>query len=88
MTLAALLSNRKIEVENLEVSSKGVVEKVGGKMQFKQIIHKPIISIKAGSGVTVEKLEEVAIRAEKACFISKNLRNSIEISSQPKIIVL
>ncbi|NGY89437.1 hypothetical protein F3K44_01040 [Bacillus megaterium] len=58
------------------------------KLQFKQIIHNPVISIRTGSGVTVEKLEEIAVRAEKACFISNTLRNSIEISVQPKVIVL
>jgi peroxiredoxin-like protein len=88
ITLAAMLSNRKIEVEKLEVSSEGIVEKVDRKLQFKQIIHKPVISIRTGSGVTVEKLEEIAVRAEKACFISNTLRNSIEISVQPKVIVL
>lgn len=88
ITLAAMFSNRKIEVEKLEVSSEGVVEKVGGKLQFKQIIHKPVISIKAGSAVTVEKLEEIAFRADKACFIGNTLRSSIEISAQPKVIVL
>lgn len=88
ITIAAMLSNRKIEVEKLEVSSEGVVEKIDGKLQFKQIIHKPVISIKTSSSVTVEKLEEVAVRAEKACFISNTLRTSIEISVQPKVIVL
>jgi hypothetical protein len=58
VTLAAMLSHSKIEVEKLEVSSESAVEKEGGKLQFKQIIHKPVMSIKAGSGVTVEKLEE------------------------------
>jgi organic hydroperoxide reductase OsmC/OhrA len=75
-------------VEKFEVSSEGIIEKVGGRLQFKQIIHKPVILIKAGSGVTVEKLEEVAVRAEKACFIGNTIRNSIEISAQPKVIVL
>jgi peroxiredoxin-like protein len=88
ITLAAMLSNRKIEVEKLEVSSEGVVEKAGGKLQFKQIIHKPVISIKESTGVTVEKLEEIAIRADKACFIGNTLRNSMEISAQPKVIVI
>lgn len=88
ITLAVMISNKKIELEKLEVSSEGVVEKVGGKLQFKQIIHKPVISIKAGSGVSVEKLEEIASRADKACFIGNTLRNSIEISVQPKVIVV
>ncbi|MDQ0808130.1 OsmC family protein [Priestia megaterium] len=34
ITLAAMLSNRKTEVEKLEVSSEGIVEKVDRKLQF------------------------------------------------------
>lgn len=85
ITLAAMLSNRKIGVAGLEVVSEGVVEKVEGKLRFKQIIHKPIISISADSEITAEKLEELAVRAEKACFISNTLRNSIEFSVEAKV---
>lgn len=88
ITLSAMISNRKIEIERLEVVSEGTVDKVEGKLHFKQIVHKPVIYICPGSPVTVEKLEELAIRAEKACFISQTLRNSIHISVEPKVEVL
>lgn len=87
ITLAAMLSNRKIKVEKLEVESEGVLEKVEGKLKFKQIIHRPVIEIGSDSNVTVEKLEDLTVRAEKACFISNTLRNSIEFSVEPKLII-
>jgi len=86
ITLAAMLSNRKIELEKLEVESVGVVEKNEGKLKFKQIIHKPVMYIGANADVTAEKLEELAVRAEKACFISQTLRCSIEFSVEPKVV--
>jgi len=88
ITLAAMLSNRKIEIAKLEVVSEGVVDKVDGKLHFKQITHHPVIYIQADANVTADKLAEIAVRAEKACFISQTLRNSIEISVQPKIVTI
>lgn len=85
ITLAAMLSNRKIEVENLEVVSEGEVEKTDGKLHFKQITHNPVFYIKADAEVTDERLSEIAVRAEKACFISQTLRNNVEFSIVPKV---
>ncbi|MBI0577165.1 OsmC family protein [Neobacillus cucumis] len=87
ITLAAMISNRKIEGVSFEVVSEGIVDKIDGKLKFKQINHKPTIYINPDAEVTVEKLEELAVRAEKACFISNTLRCSIEFSVQPKVIV-
>lgn len=86
ITLAAMLNNRKIEVEKLEVTSEGVVERIDGRLHFKEIIHNPLIQIGADSEVTEEKLAEIAIRAEKACFISQTLRNSVEFTVIPNVI--
>ncbi|WP_442599774.1 OsmC family protein [Neobacillus sp. D3-1R] len=88
ITLSAMISNRKIEIARLEVVSEGTVDKVEGKLHFKQIVHKPVISIRPDAQVTVEKLEELAVRAEKACFISQTLRNSILISVEPKVAII
>lgn len=85
ITLAAMFSNRKIKVEKLEVVSEGVLDKVEGKLKFKEIIHRPFIEIKSEENVTVEKLQELTERAEKACFISNTLRNSIHFSVESKI---
>jgi peroxiredoxin-like protein len=87
ITLAAMLSNRKIHVEKFEVKSEGVLDKVDGKFTFKQIIHRPIITIGSDSNVTVEKLQELAVNAELKCFISNTLRNSLDFSVEPKIII-
>jgi peroxiredoxin-like protein len=86
ITFAAMLSNRKIQVAKLEVESEGVLGKVEGKFTFKQIIHRPIITIGSEENVTVEKLHELAVRAEEKCFISNTLRNSLDFSVEPKII--
>lgn len=88
ITLAAMLSNRKIELDHLEVVSEAQVDRIDGKLNFKQIIHKPVIYMKANSDVSSEKLIELAVRAEKACFISKTLKGNVEVSVEPKVILL
>jgi peroxiredoxin-like protein len=88
ITLAAMLSNRKIEFDHFEVASEAQVDRIDGRLKFKQIIHKPTLYIKAGSDVSEEKLKEVAIRAEKACFISQTLRGNVEVTVEPKVITL
>jgi peroxiredoxin-like protein len=89
ITLAAMFSNRKIKVDSFEVTSEGVLGKVEGKLVFKRIIHRPVITITPETNVSVEKVQELAVRAEKACFISNTLRNSsIEFSIESKVIVL
>lgn len=87
ITLAAMLSNRKIQVEKLEVESFGLLGKVEGKFTFKQIIHRPTVTIGSNENITVEKLQELAVRAEEKCFISNTLRNSLQFSVEPKIII-
>jgi peroxiredoxin-like protein len=87
ITLASMLSNRQIKVVHLEVVSEGVVERVDGKLNFKQIIHRPVFQLQKDSEVSQEKLKEIAVRAEKACFISNTLRCSIDFSVEPSVIV-
>ncbi len=88
ITLGAMLGNRKIKLEKLEVVSEGRVDKVDGRLKFSHIIHRPSLYISPDSEVIPEKLKELAVRAEKACFISNTLRTSIAFSVEPKVITL
>lgn len=88
ITLAAMISNRKIELDHFEVVSEAQVDRNEGKLEFKQIIHKPVMYLKSGSEAAPEKLEELAVRAEKACFISKTLRGNVEVSVEPRVITI
>jgi peroxiredoxin-like protein len=87
ITLASMLSNRKMNIDQLEVNSEGVVERVEGKLKFKQIIHRPVFHLQKDSDITPEKLQEIAVRAEKACFISNTLRCSIDFSVEPTVVL-
>ncbi|WML44246.1 OsmC family protein [Neobacillus sp. PS3-40] len=87
ITLAAMLSKRNIDVDKLEVVSEGVVESEDGKLNFKQIIHRPIFYVGKETDITSDKLKDIAVRAEKACFISQTLRCSIDFSVEPEVVL-
>jgi peroxiredoxin-like protein len=88
ITLGAMLGNRQIKLEKLEVVSEGRVDKVEGRLKFSQIVHRPSLYISSDAGVTPEKLKEIAVRAEKACFISNTLRTNVDFSVEPIVITL
>jgi len=77
-----------MEVQKLEVISQGRVDKEDGKLTFKQIVHRPKITVQLNANATKEKLTELAIRAEKACFISNTLRSSIQFTVEPDVVVI
>ncbi|MCH1627746.1 OsmC family protein [Ferdinandcohnia quinoae] len=85
ITLAAILSNRNIEYTHLEIESEGTVLKDGKRLFFENIVHKPIITVNDLDTETKEKLEQLAHRAEKACFISQTLKGNVEVSVIPEI---
>ncbi|MFT4417247.1 OsmC family protein [Fredinandcohnia humi] len=88
ITLAAVLSNREIKYDHLEVESEGTVLRDGKRLVFEKIVHKPVIVVKQADAETKEKLEQLAHRAEKACFISQTLKGNVEVSVEPTIRVI
>lgn len=85
ITLAAILSKRKINYSHIEINSEGVVQKDGNNLTFKEIIHRPVIILKDGDEDKKKVVEQLAEQAEKACFIGKTLKPGVTISVQPEI---
>jgi peroxiredoxin-like protein len=85
ITLAAILSKREINYSHLEINSEGVVQKEGNTLTFKEIIHRPVIFLKHGDEEKRQEVEQLAQRAEKACFIGSTLKPQVAISVQPEI---
>ncbi|MFS0862405.1 OsmC family protein [Fredinandcohnia sp. 179-A 10B2 NHS] len=88
ITLAAVLSNREIEYIRLDVTSEGTVRKDGKRLVFEKITHKPVISVTQADKELVEKLEQLAHRAERACFISQTLKGNVEVIVEPSVKVI
>lgn len=81
ITLAAVLDNRKLPVRRLTLVSEGEVEREGGKLTYRHIMHRPLIEL---DGVLSEELRETALlgaeRAEKACMVSQAVRGNVEVT--------
>lgn len=86
ITLAAILSKREIGYSHLEISSEAIVQEEGNTLTYKEIIHRPVIILSNGDEEKKEMVEQLAQRAEKACFIGKTLKPGIAISVQPEVL--
>jgi len=80
-TFGAILSNRKIDFSQIEMTSEGIVSKDGKKLTFEKIIHKPVVTV--SNLDEEEKIKQLAERAEKACFISQTLKGNVEVTVEP-----
>ncbi|TVY02427.1 OsmC family protein [Paenibacillus cremeus] len=86
ITLGVILSNRKLPVQNLELSSEAVVSDEVG-LVFEKICHYPTVTLSSiTTSEQVELAKNACLRAEKACMISKALRGNVEITVTPKIV--
>lgn len=86
ITLAAILSKRNIEYSHLDIESEGIVEKEGNTMQFKEIIHRPVVILTGEHDEEKrQSIEQYTQRAEKACFIGQTLKPNIAFSVQPDV---
>lgn len=85
ITLAAILSRRKINYSHLEINSEGIVVEEGNNLIFKEIIHRPVIFLSTGDEEKENEVIQLAQRAEKACFISQTIRPQITINVVPKV---
>jgi peroxiredoxin-like protein len=86
ITLASIMENRKLDVRSLELGSEGTVIRDGGRLAYKRIVHKPVITLAEGAGPEQRELaEQCAHRAEKACMISQALRGNVDLAVEPEI---
>jgi peroxiredoxin-like protein len=85
ITLASVLENRKLPVNEISLSTKGVVSDDGG-LHFASITHKPIITLSGeATEEQVQSARTAVERAEKACMISKALRGNVQVYVEPEI---
>ena len=82
ITLAMLLEKHRINVQSLSVASEATVDVTNGIYTFKEILHKPHIVTGLLEERLVRKVEQLAMRAEETCMISKALKGNVGIHVQ------
>ncbi|KIL40000.1 hypothetical protein SD70_16635 [Gordoniibacillus kamchatkensis] len=81
ITLASVLENRKLPMRRLTLVSEGEVEREGGRLTYRRIVHRPTIEL--DGELSAERREEALLaaeRAEKACMISQAVRGNVEVA--------
>lgn len=86
ITLASILENRKLPVRSLSLRSEGTVERDGGRLTYKRIVHRPLIELE---GTPSDDVRTTALlgaeRAEKACMISQAVRGNVELAVEADV---
>ncbi len=84
ITLAIILSNRKVPYTRLELESEGFVVDDGG-LRFDRIEHRPTIYV--DQPVDHEKISLYAEQAEHACMVSSALRGNVQVTVHPQVLM-
>ncbi|WP_047153809.1 OsmC family protein [Aneurinibacillus tyrosinisolvens] len=88
ITLAAILENKALPVENLSLTTEGIVSQEGSRLSFEKIIHRPsILLAPEATEEQVETAKTASVRAEKACMISKAVQGNVEVTVEPSATV-
>ncbi|MDS9473055.1 OsmC family protein [Sporosarcina pasteurii] len=80
ITLAAMMERSKLEKDQLEMESVGVVDVTNGVITYKKIIHKPHIILKLGAtDKEIALAQRLAEKAENSCMISRAIQGNVSV---------
>lgn len=91
ITLAAILTNRKLPYIRIDLETVGTVINDRG-LRFDAMEHRPTIVVGADMGadmdidVYAERIATLADHAEHACMVSSALRGNVTISVVPRVV--
>lgn len=87
ITLAAMLERRNITKENLTMESTAIIDDTKGKLTYEKIIHHPTVTLpKDSTDEEIEKIHELAKRAESSCMISRAIQGNVQIELEVTIV--
>lgn len=87
IALASLLERKELGAASFECTSEGTVVRDGGRLQFRRIVHRPVIVLDGADEARQTLAKQCAARAEKACMISQALKGNVEVTVEPQVIV-
>ncbi|MBN8194518.1 SACOL1771 family peroxiredoxin [Bacillus sp. NTK074B] len=86
ITLAAMLERSRIEKTDLTMTSEGIVEVEKGVITYKEIIHRPILTLgptTVGKDITLAK--KLMVKAEQSCMITRAIKGNVTVQVDPEI---
>jgi peroxiredoxin-like protein len=85
ITLGAILEKRSFPIRSLELHSEATYSQIGS-LKCESIVHRPMIQLDAGAGEEHKEAARLAaMRAEKACMVTKALSGNVDVRVEPVI---
>ena len=86
ITLAAMIERASLPLNEISLTSEGIVDVTYGVSTYKKIIHRPYIVLNTtATDNNYKKLSELIEKADQSCMISRALKGNVTIELQPTI---
>ncbi|MBL0848226.1 SACOL1771 family peroxiredoxin [Mammaliicoccus fleurettii] len=86
ITLAAMIERSEIEIERIEVNSKGHVDVENDVITYKKIEHFPVIYLSEEPDETLQKkLNRLVQKAEESCMVTRALAGNVQVIATGEI---
>src|SRR5699024_12521410 len=86
ITLAAMIERASLPLNEISLTSEGIVDVTYGVSTHKTIIHRPHIDLNiTATHNNYKNLSELIEKADKSCMISRALKGNVTIELQPTI---
>jgi len=80
ITLAAMIERAKLPLVEMAMESEGIVDVTKGVFTYKQITHRPTVTLKSTATENDhKKLAKLVYKAEESCMISRALKGNVDI---------
>ena len=80
LTLRAIASASKIELNQVKCGGEGVLDRVDGGPRFTEVILRARASVPAGTDA--ERVKRVMEKAEKACFVARSIVCPVNLEAE------
>lgn len=81
-----MLERSHIEKKDLSMTSEGIVEVDKGVITYKEIIHRPILSLgSVASEKEIALSKKLMLKAEQSCMITRALKGNVTVRVDPEI---
>ncbi|TMU88026.1 SACOL1771 family peroxiredoxin [Bacillus sp. BHET2] len=86
ITLAAMLERSHIEKKDLTMTSEGIVEVENGIITYKEIIHRPVLTLDiTATEKDINLTKKLLLKAEQSCMITRALKGNVTVRVDPEI---
>jgi len=88
ITLGAMIERSRLPLEEMDMNSEGIVDVTKGVITYEQIIHRPVVKLKAEATMDdLNKLQKIAEQAEESCMISRAIKGNVDVKLEADLTI-